>query len=275
VSDHAGGVLDLVAPAAAACHDPVVAPAGLIGRDDDVAILRDAIVSARAEEPRCLLVTGEAGIGKSRLVREALTGIDDALVVTGHGADMSTGEIPFGVLADTLRDLVHRCGAGALTTAERTALAPLLPGTVPSGHVERVQVLSAFVDLLQRLCAEQLVVWVVEDLHWADSATRDLVNLAVRTLRGQLLVVATVRTDDPERTAADELALTSYVAGLARLPRTTVVPLARLSPGEVRAQLLELVGSGLSPAVATRIEQLSDGVPFVVEELAAPRGRAR
>ncbi|MFC7361247.1 helix-turn-helix transcriptional regulator [Nocardioides astragali] len=250
-----------------------MAPARLIGRDDDVAILRDAIVSARAEEPRCLLVTGEAGIGKSRLVREALTGMDDTLVVTGHGADMSTGEIPFGVLADTLRDLLHRRGADALTAAERTALAPLLPGSVPSGHVERVQVLSAFVDLLQRLCAEQLVVWVVEDLHWADSATRDLVNLAVRTLRGRLLVVATVRTDDPERTAADEVALTSYVAGLARLPRTTVVPLTRLTPEEVRAQLLELVGSGLSPAVATRIEQLSDGVPFVVEELAAARGR--
>ena len=273
MSDLGHGVLEPVAPATAACHDPVVAPAPLIGRDDDVAILRDAIVSARAGEPCCLLVTGEAGIGKSRLVREALTGIDEALVVTGHGADMSTGEIPFGVLADTLRDLVHRYGADVLTSAERAALAPLLPGTVPSGHVERVQVLSAFVDLLQRLCAEQLVVWVVEDLHWADSATRDLVNLAVRTLRGRLLVVATVRTDDPERTVADEVALTSYVAGLARLPRTTVVPLGRLSPDEVRAQLLALVGSSLSPAVATRIEQLSDGVPFVVEELAAARGR--
>jgi DNA-binding CsgD family transcriptional regulator len=266
-------LLEPVAPPPASCHDPVVASARLIGRDEDVATIRDAVMSARTGEPRCVLVTGEAGIGKSRLVREALAGIDDALVVTGHGADMSTGEIPFGVLADSLRDLVHGSGVDALTPAEREALAPLLPGSVPAGHVERVQVLSAFLDLLQRLSSQRLLVWLVEDLHWADSATRDLVNLAVRTLRGRLLVVATVRTEDPERAADQEAALTSYVAGLARLPVTTVLPLGRLTSREVRAQLVDLVGSTLPPGVAARIEQLSDGVPFVVEELAAAHGR--
>ena len=262
-----------LAAGVAACHDPLVAPARLIGRDEDVAALRDALVSARAGEPRCVLVTGEAGIGKTRLVAEALAAPIDALVVTGHGADMATGEIPFGVLADTLRDLVRQCGPDVLDPVERAALAPLLPGSVPAGHVERVQVLSAFVDLLQRLCSERLLVWVVEDLHWADTATRDLVNLAVRTLHGRLLLVATVRTHDPERPAADESALTSYVAGLARLPATTVLPLGRLTPAEVRAQLVALAGSTLPHGVAVRIERLSDGVPFVVEELAAVRGR--
>ncbi len=240
-----------LAPALVPCHDPVVAAARLIGRDEDVAILRDAVVSARGGAPRCVLVTGEAGIGKSRLVREALTGIDDALVVTGHGADMATGEIPFGVLADTLRDLAHQAGPDALTAAEREALAPLLPGSVPSGHVERVQILSAFVDLLQRLCTDRLLVWVVEDLHWADAATRDLVNLAVRTLRGGLVVVATVRTDDPERpprTRRPRSRRTS--AGWHALPGTTVLPLGRLTPDEVRAQLLGLVG--IDPAAGGR-----------------------
>ena len=266
-------MLGPVASQAAACHDPVVATARLIGRDEDVATIREAVVSARAGDARCLLVIGEAGIGKSRLVREALDGLDDALVVTGHGADMATGEIPFGVLADTLRDLVHGHGPDVLTPVEREALAPLLPGLVPAGHVERVQVLSAFGDLLQRLCADRLVVWLVEDLHWADTATRDVVNLAVRTLRGRLLLMATVRTEDPERSPADEATLAAYVAGLARIPGTTVVRLGRLSPDQVRAQLLALVGASLPPGVATRIEQLSDGVPFVVEELAAASGR--
>lgn len=267
------GVLVPVARGAAACHDPVVAPAPLIGRDEDVARLRDAVVSARAAEPQCVLVTGEAGIGKSRLVREALAGIDDALVVTGHGADMATGEIPFGVLADTLRDLLHGAGTDVLTSTERASLAPLLPGSVPSGHIERVQVLSAVLDVLERLSTERLLVWVVEDLHWADTATRDLLNLAVRTLRGRLLVIATVRTDDHDRPADAEAALTSYVAGLARLPGTTMVPLSRLNPDEVRLQLRGLLGPGLAAGTASRIEALSDGVPFVVEELAAARGR--
>lgn len=264
---------DPVASAARPCHDPLVASARLIGRDDDLATLRDAVVGARAGVPRCVIVTGEAGIGKSRLVSEALTGVEDALVVTGHGADMATGEIPFGVVADTLRDLLHRAGTDVLTGPEREALAPLLPGLVPSGHVERVQVLSAVVDLLQRLCAERLLVWVVEDLHWVDTATRDLLTLTLRTLRGRLLLVATVRTNDPERPIEQETALTSYVAGLARVPGTTLLPLGRLSAEEVRAQLLGLVGTSLPPGVAARIERLSDGVPFVVEELTAARGR--
>jgi predicted ATPase len=68
------------------------------------------VTSARGGTSRCLLVTGEAGIGKSRLVAEAAEGLGEALVLTGHAADMSTGEIPFGVVADTLRDLVRVAG---------------------------------------------------------------------------------------------------------------------------------------------------------------------
>lgn len=270
-----------MATPAVPCHDSDVGPARFIGREDSVADLCDALMSAReTDHAHCVLVTGEAGIGKSRLVAEALAaGVADlptegrALLVTAHGAHMSTGEIPFGVLADTMRDLVHRAGADVLTDTERASLAPLLPGTVPSMELQRVQVLSAFLDLLQRLATEQPVVWVVEDLHWADGATRDLINLAVRTLRGRLLVVATVRTDDPDRSIDDDARLTSYVTGLARLPHTTVIPLARFTPDQVRLQLRELLGPDLSPGVAARIQELSDGVPFVVEELAAAQGR--
>ena len=262
-----------VAPGPSACHDPVVAPARLIGRDEDVAILRDAVVSARAGEPRCVLVTGEAGIGKTRLVAEALTGIDDALVVTGHGADMATGEIPFGVLADTLRDLVHLAGRTPSPLLSARPWRRCCPGRCPSGHVERVQVLSAFLDLLQRLCSDRLLVWVVEDLHWADAATRDLVNLAVRTLRGRPARGGD-RADGRPRTH-------SRPGGRPHVVRRRAGAVARhdraatgsAHPGRGAEQLLGLVGATLPPGVAARIEQLSDGVPFVVEELAAARGR--
>ena len=204
----------------------------LVGREAELDRIAGAVVSARGGTSRCLLVTGEAGIGKSRLVAEAVGSLGDALVLTGHAADMTTGEIPFGVVADTLRDLVRVAGIDVLLPAERDALAPLLPGSAPPQQVERVQLLSTFLDLLERLARERLVVWVVEDLHWADSATRDLVGLAARTLPAGLLIVATVRTDDPERTPAADAALTSYVAGLARTPG--VRGAAAVAPGHGR-----------------------------------------
>ena len=245
----------------------------LVGREAELDRIAGAVVSARGGTSRCLLVTGEAGIGKSRLVAEAVGSLGDALVLTGHAADMTTGEIPFGVVADTLRDLVRVAGVDVLLPAEREALAPLLPGSAPRQQVERVQLLSTFLDLLERLAGEQLVVWVVEDLHWADSATRDLVGLAARTLPAGLLIVATVRTDDPERTPAADAALTSYVAGLARTPGCEVLPLSRLGTDAVQRQLRDLLGSHPSAEVASRVERLSDGIPFVVEELVAAAGR--
>ena len=245
----------------------------LVGREAELDRIAGAVVSARGGTSRCLLVTGEAGIGKSRLVAEAVGSLGDALVLTGHAADMTTGEIPFGVVADTLRDLVRVAGVDVLLPAERDALAPLLPGSAPRHQVERVQLLSTFLDLLERLAHERLVVWVVEDLHWADSATRDLVGLAARTLPAGLLIVATVRTDDPERTPAADAALTSYVAGLARTPGCEVLPLSRLGTDAVQRQLRDLLGSHPSAEVASRVERLSDGIPFVVEELVAAAGR--
>jgi DNA-binding CsgD family transcriptional regulator len=245
----------------------------LVGREAELERIAGALVSARDGASRCLLVTGEAGIGKSRLVAEAVGSLDDALVLTGHAVDMSTGEIPFGVVADTLRDLVRVEGPDVLLPAERAALAPLLPGTASPLAVDRVQLLSAFLDLLERLASTRLVVWVVEDLHWADSATRDLVRLAARTLRSGLLLLATVRTDDPERSAEAAAALTSYVAGLARTPGRELLPLSRLSTDAVQRQLRDLLGSTPSADVATRVERLSDGIPFVVEELVAAAGR--
>lgn len=245
----------------------------LVGRVAELDRIAGAVTSARGGTSRCLLVTGEAGIGKSRLVAEAVGSLADALVVTGHAADMSTGEIPFGVVADTLRDLTRVAGADVLLPAERDALAPLLPGAAPGGRVERVQLLSTFLDLLERLASQRLVVWVVEDLHWADSATRDLVGLAARTLPAGLLILGTVRTDDPERTPEAEAAVTSYVAGLARTPGCEVLPLTRLSADAVQQQLRDLLGSRPSADLAGRVEQLSDGIPFVVEELVAAAGR--
>ena len=257
------------------CHDRKVAPRGaaaLVGRDADVAALVAAAGEARAGEPRGVVVAGEAGIGKTRLVSEVVAGLEDALVLTGHAVDMSTGEIPFGVLADTLRDLRQHSGEDALRPAERVALGPLLPGGTGAGVREPARILAAALDLLTRLCADRLLVWVVEDFHWADSATRDLVNLAVRTVRGRLLVVITVRTGDPPRTFTADVTLAEQVGALIRVPHVRHLELSRLTDGEVQS-VVRLLADDLSPEVLRSVIRLSDGVPFVVEELTTAHGR--
>lgn len=257
------------------CHDQDMGAAisPFIGRASDLLSVADAAMTARDGSTRAVLITGEAGIGKSRLVAEAVAAIDDALVITGRAAEMSTGEIAFGVLADTLRDVVRVAGPEVLTPAEREALAPLLPGAAADQRTERVRLLSSYLDLLARLASERFLVWVVEDLHWADSATRDAVNLALRTMRGSFLLIATVRTDDPSRSREVDADLTAYVAALARIPDTTVIPLGRLTQDEVRAQVIGLLGSQAQAATTERIATFSDGIPFVVEELAAVAGQ--
>ena len=114
--------------------------------------------------------------------------------------------------------------------------------------------------------ADQPLVLVLEDVHWADQSSRDVLDHLVRSLRNErLAVVLTVRTDDP---AYDDVS--GFVAELGSLRRTTRVQLDRLGREDVAAQVRELDGTG--PAEAPDLERILDisgGVPLLVEELVA------
>ena len=243
----------------------------MVGRDDELATLLELADQARAGRPRLALVTGEAGIGKSRLVQEFSDLVADAVVITGHGVDLAIGELPFGVLADTLADLVRQHGPDVLTSVERALLGPLLPGAATGGS-DPVRLLAGAVALCGRLAADRLVCWVVEDLQWADEASRDLVSVLGRRDAGRLLVIATVRTGGLVQPAVDP-ALATYLDGLVRLPIAESLALQRLDADDVRRQLAGLLDEPLPPDVLDHILDVGDGVPFVVEELAAARGR--
>ncbi|MDT4914996.1 MAG: hypothetical protein QOC66_4124, partial [Pseudonocardiales bacterium] len=241
----------------------------MVGRDTELNALAAAAARAREGEPGLVLVTGEAGIGKSRLVSEFAGGVEDALTLVSHGVAMSTGEIPFGVLADLLKNLL-RADPTVLTDGERAALAPVLPGTARGG--DRITMMSAALDLLERLSSERLVLWIVDDLHWADAASRDLLGVALRTPPGhRLLVLAAARTDDPARSSAQELAAARDIGLLAQLPIADTLHLDRLGLADVRQQLAGMEVS-LDAAARAGIERLCGGIPFVVEELAASGG---
>lgn len=244
----------------------------MVGRDRDLAALLEVAEVARRGAPRLALVTGEAGIGKSRLVQEFSDRISDALVVTGHGVDVATGDLPFGVLTDSLADLVRQRGVDVLADADRSLLGPLLPGTADQ-RADPARLLAGAAALFSRLAGEGLVCWVVEDLQWTDQGSQDLVNLIGRRQAGRILVVATVRTSRFGE-AADEPRFAGYLDDLMRLPSAESFPLQRLTADEVRRQLSGLSDEPLPTDVVRLVVDLGDGVPFVVEELAAAHGRA-
>jgi tetratricopeptide (TPR) repeat protein len=231
------------------------------GRDAELRQLLALADKARAGEAVTVLVHGEAGVGKTRLVSELATSLreQDAIVFVGHGVHLSEGEVPFGVLAESLRDLVRTIGVQDVRDrigADAEHLAPLVPALRSGGRGEpdRAHVISATADLVESLAADRLVCWVVEDLQWTDTATRDTAIYLTRFVAtGQVFLVATWRDEDegPPRPSAD----------------TETIGLRPLEQDDLAA-LVAAVASELEPPDQARLAELSQGLPFLVEELA-------
>ena len=245
--------------------------------------LLDAAGRARAGEVTVALVAGEAGIGKTRLLQEMAARLEGTdLVLVGHGVDLETGELPFGVLGETLRNLVRQVGMEHVVRAVDEAEHPRSPRCSPvldgDRHVgstnqatNRLAMLSSALTLFETLARERTLCWLVEDLQWVDASTRDVLSLLCRTVSDvRLLVVGSVRTDDPGGRLRRGILCRRLVPAP---PHAEVITLRRLDPHDVHDQLTGIVGVAVSPGVVERVVELSDGVPFLVEELAATGGR--
>jgi tetratricopeptide (TPR) repeat protein len=246
----------------------------LVGRADELAQLRAGVASARQGEPGAVLIRGEAGVGKSRLVFEAVDRLSqpgDVLLV-GHGVDVVGGELPFGVITSALRDLIRRTGLDAVRSAGTGGLAALnflVPGLLDETSVQpdRLRIFDAVATMLARLSHHHLTWLVIEDLHWSDSSSRDLLNYLVRSLDTDvcLLTTCTLRTQD----TSPHTSATLFADELARLPHALTIRLDHLDRAEVGDLLGELAGDVPTPAYLDRVLTLSNGIPFLVEELAA------
>jgi DNA-binding CsgD family transcriptional regulator len=238
----------------------------MVGRDAELAVLREAFARAEAGAAQVAVVTGEAGIGKTRLVREFVAGLpEEAVVAFGHAVPLSGGALPYGVAGDLLRSIVRELGADlvAEVLGERarvlTPLAPRLGSSAES--LDRLALFATSQDLLVELATERTLTLVVEDLHWADESSIELVEFWCRTfMRARLLIVVTVRVspdDDPARGVAGELR---------RLPNAVCADVGALGHEAVSRQI-ELLDDSVPQAMAEEIHRLSDGVPLFVEEL--------
>lgn len=251
----------------------VVSPV-FIGRQHEMALLTAPMRRAGGGEPAVALIGGEAGVGKTRLVTE-LAGLGSAAgfcVLTGQCIELGTEGLPLAPLVDALRALGRMTLAGELSELLGPGLARLLPelgpGTAASVAGEGLQagqLLELVLDLLRRLGADRPVMFVIEDLHWADPSTLDLAAFLVRALRAvPVLLVITYRSDELHRRHP----LRPLLSGWERVRSVNRIELRRFGRDEVAAQLAAILGGEPAAAVADEVFGRSGGNAYLVEEIA-------
>ncbi|TWD73029.1 regulatory LuxR family protein [Kribbella amoyensis] len=234
-------------------------------------MLRDAYRRSRAQATT-VLVSGEAGIGKSRLVGSVLQELPgEPLVLTGGCLEFGTTGLPFGPIAGVLRSLLRQAGPMGARSVLGDRLTSWLEGGDTDAIGDRGRLLRELVALVERLATERPTVLLIEDLHWADEASRDLfVHLARNLGRAGLLLIGTVRTGE----LVVRHPLRQLLGELGRRAEVTTVDLGPLSRREV-GDLVAARGNGaVSPAVAAAIHRRSGGNPLFVEALSDSDGSA-
>ncbi|WP_158564264.1 ATP-binding protein [Jiangella anatolica] len=248
----------------------------MVGRVDQLDGLRSALAAATAGTPAMVVLGGEAGVGKTRLVTEFAAEAErgGARVVVGQCVNLGGDGLAYAPITGALRELAGQLGADALLTAAgpgRAALAGLLPelsggdGDGPPDGTSPGRVYEAVTGLLEQVAADRPLVLVLEDLHWADRSTRQLLGFAVRALStARLLIVGTYRSDELSR----DHPLRRLLAELERIRTVHRIDLPRLTEEEVADQLAGLAGTRPDARAVRRIHARSEGVPFFVEQLA-------
>ncbi|MCM0640699.1 helix-turn-helix transcriptional regulator [Cellulomonas wangsupingiae] len=245
-----------------------------VARAAQVARLTEALDRARTGAPSLVLLGADAGVGKTRLLRHVgqVVAGDGARVVTGHCVDLGEIGLPYLPFAEALGVLRSvEPDAVADVVAARPALARLV-GTAAdvaapsaSDADERRELFEGVVEVLTA-CASpgQPLLLVLEDLHWADASSRDLLRFVVSRLAAQpLLVVATYRTDDLHRRHPWR----PVAAELARHPRSEHLALEPFAGDELREFAAAVAGRPLPDALVHRLRERAEGNAYFTEEL--------
>lgn len=249
-----------------------------VGREAALARLERAFARAEAGEGRALFVTGEPGIGKTRLVEEL------ARRVRPRGARILAGRCfeddaqrPYGPFAEILDDYVAATEEAQLAAdlfpygAQLAPLSPRLRERLPelpelprlSGEAERERLFYAFVRLLLSIAGREPVLLFLDDLHWADGATVALLRQIARSVRkDRLLLLGAYRDTELRR----DQPLASSLVALAREGDSERVALGGLAQAGVAALLGGLTRGGAGEGLAARLTEVTGGNPFFVRE---------
>jgi DNA-binding CsgD family transcriptional regulator len=257
----------------------------MVGRGMELARLER--LPRRSGEPQVALVGGEAGVGKTRLVQELLTGLPDGAVVLAGQAEQGGPGRPYQLLLEAVAPFV----AGWTRPPEplavreqalRLLLAPVAPGlatveagappaagrAAPERSFPSEALLRGAVDLVRHLTTPGPGVVVFEDLHWADPESLSLFARLARTPDLPILLVGSYRTE------ALDHRLTDLLADLERRRSVQHVVLGRLRRGEVSELLGAVYRRPVPTTVAHALHRRTSGNPFFLEELLVAAGNA-
>ena len=246
----------------------------LVVRQQELQVLQACLTSARSGRARIALVRGESGMGKSRLAQsladQATT--DGMFVAVGHCTPVSGGELPFGPFVELLGqvaeapDAQHVAGAtwdrlrNVLTVSGRSTAA-----LSPDVGLERSLLFTSVLWVLHTIAAHRPVMLVLEDVHWADSSSLDLLNYLARTAAQERLMLLLTCRDDALAGGAEAR---RGVRELSRAEMTQDLQLRPFTAEQVR-ELLATSDVRLPAEHHDTVVRLCDGNPFMALELAA------
>jgi DNA-binding CsgD family transcriptional regulator/tetratricopeptide (TPR) repeat protein len=249
----------------------------LVGRIGELAELELALGEASTQRPVLVLLGGESGVGKTRLVTEFEHRIADRrpTILRGEGVEEGETELPYAALVSAFRPLVRQQhpALDALSAGSRAQLAALLPGfdqgrAAVDGQDTSAQLrlFEALLELLDLLSREQPLVLILEDMHWADRSTRTFVGFLARSLRDErVMLVLSFRTDELHRRHA----LRPLLSELERLERVRRVDISPFDLEEVVEALTDILGGAPTEELVQRLFARSEGNPLYTEELLA------
>jgi DNA-binding CsgD family transcriptional regulator/tetratricopeptide (TPR) repeat protein len=246
-----------------------------VGRGFEAQALESAFAAAGERRPSMTVVAGDAGVGKTRLVREVEAQVlaSDGLVLRGECLALS-GEFPYAPLVAALRDAargVVSAALGRLAPESRSEIGRLVPEiaaelTGESSQLNQGRLFERLLALLRHLGDEAPVLFVVEDGHWADASTLDFLSFLTRNLSTErVAAVLTYRPDELESRHPLRLLLCELV----RSEKVMSLTLEPLGTAEIQ-DLIEHISA--APAPVALIEEIftrSEGNPFFAEELLA------
>src|SRR5918992_670923 len=234
----------------------------LLGREKELASVTRAVGEARAGEPRALGLFGEAGIGKSALLGAARASAEEAgmLVLEGRAAEHERS-VPFGLVVDALDDHVATLHPRRVEAVgpDLAAVLPAAggagpPGAPAAGAAERFRYHRAVRALLELLARERPVALLLDDLHWADEASVELVlHLLRRPPRGPHLLAFALRPHEPAPRLLDA----------ARGAPGWI----HLAPGPLGDDAARELVAELPEALRDRVVREAGGNPLFLEEL--------